>query len=611
MQLHLLQMRSILAMFAPMALIVLVSGDITTTDCVGGPCGPAHQQCGPIFGQDTPQFHVRDASCAENDPNGPFYWNGAYHHFYQDHISIAPGRGPDWGHAISSDLVTWAHLPVAIWNDQPYDSVAIYTGSATLVDDKPVIVYPGLCTKDQWAGCVTGTLLAIALPEDLSDPLLTNWTKPSYNPIVNNTQRDPTSSWQEPSGEWRMTSYDGSVYASMDFQKWYRINGSSGFTTGECPSFFPLPGSSPRLGATHVFKSSFGGKDNMQVGRYIPGTPGQPGNWTPLTDFRIIDVGDFYASKDLFDSSTQRRINWGWAKVPPASTQTLPRVMGWDEDLELLTFSPAAELSKLRQQQLVDAGSLHVAAGQHAWLGSWADGTGNQSELIVTFTLPNTAAMFGVDVVAGVSPPTGKNASTRVFILYDPAASNASVGVSGFNPPGPAELTQYMVHTDLTGGDFNVTNVEYTDPHICEAVCIANPDCQAWTYVTRPPLVASCCQKGATGFRYNPDSPTCTSGVRTPRPAPIDGTSDSLVFKPGETTVTIHVFIDNTFIEAYWQDGRVAMTKTFVDAAPEFGMAIFAESADVAVVSAQAWHMGGIWKPAEVVKAEIMEKLEG
>jgi len=36
---------------------------------------------------------------------------------------------------------------------------------------------------------VKGTLLAIALPDDYKrDPLLTNWTKPSYNPIINNTQ---------------------------------------------------------------------------------------------------------------------------------------------------------------------------------------------------------------------------------------------------------------------------------------------------------------------------------------------------------------------------------------------------------------------------------------
>jgi sucrose-6-phosphate hydrolase SacC (GH32 family) len=38
------------------------------------------------------------------------------------------GAGPVYGHAASKDLAHWARLPVAIWNDHRYDSVAIYTG---------------------------------------------------------------------------------------------------------------------------------------------------------------------------------------------------------------------------------------------------------------------------------------------------------------------------------------------------------------------------------------------------------------------------------------------------------------------------------------------------
>lgn len=35
-----------------------------TNKCVGGPCGPAHQQCGDPF-QNAPEFHVMDATCGE------------------------------------------------------------------------------------------------------------------------------------------------------------------------------------------------------------------------------------------------------------------------------------------------------------------------------------------------------------------------------------------------------------------------------------------------------------------------------------------------------------------------------------------------------------------
>ena len=108
------------------------------------------------------------------------------------------------------------------------------------------------------------------------DPLYTNWTKPSYNPIVENTQRDPSTAWQVPSSEWRLTSYDSTIYASMDFKSWYTI-GQSTFPKGECPSFFELPSAyngtaqfMPSDGSlpTHVHKCSHDGKDWMQVGTY-------------------------------------------------------------------------------------------------------------------------------------------------------------------------------------------------------------------------------------------------------------------------------------------------------------------------------------------------------
>ena len=64
-----------------------------------------------------------------------------------------------------------------------------------------VNIYPGLCNNHDWPGCNTGTLLAMAIPANYSDDvLLTNWSKPSFNPIMENTQRDPSSPWKEPSG---------------------------------------------------------------------------------------------------------------------------------------------------------------------------------------------------------------------------------------------------------------------------------------------------------------------------------------------------------------------------------------------------------------------------
>jgi sucrose-6-phosphate hydrolase SacC (GH32 family) len=39
-------------------------------------------------------------------------------------------------------MLHWAQLPVAIWNDRYYDNAAIFTGSTTIVNGKPVMMYP-------------------------------------------------------------------------------------------------------------------------------------------------------------------------------------------------------------------------------------------------------------------------------------------------------------------------------------------------------------------------------------------------------------------------------------------------------------------------------------
>ena len=141
----------------------------------------------------------------------------------QNHVGLHGGR--TYGHAVSKDLTHWAHMPISIWNDQFYDSSAIYTGSATIVGGQVVQVYPGLCKKGV-DGCPGGTNLCIAKPADPTDRLQTNWTKDAavtgaVNPIVNATGRDPTTAWQVPeTGEWRLSTFDTIIYGSMDFKSW-------------------------------------------------------------------------------------------------------------------------------------------------------------------------------------------------------------------------------------------------------------------------------------------------------------------------------------------------------------------------------------------------------
>ena len=176
------------------------------------PCGPGNEQCGPPF-LHAPQFHIRGLSCGLNDPNAPVFdqKHGIYHLFYQNHVAEPMGpNGVTWAHVVSRDLVHWARLATAFWNDQPYDKVAIYTGSATVVDGVITIMYPGLCTKELWPPCATGYNLVTAVPANASaDPLLRNWTK--LGVVFNNSDKDPVKANEYDSRE--INSCVHSVYS--------------------------------------------------------------------------------------------------------------------------------------------------------------------------------------------------------------------------------------------------------------------------------------------------------------------------------------------------------------------------------------------------------------
>lgn len=615
------------------------------SNCLNGPCYPGNEFCGQPF-QNAPAYHLMDQhGCGENDPNGPVFdpVHGVIHHFYQIHLAATPGHGPDYGHFVSKDFIHWAPLPVAIWNGldssvwppkvTKYDNEAIFTGSAVVVDGagpggkgKGVVnIYPGLCNKNDWPGCETGTLLAQAVPADYaSDPLLTNWTKPSYNPIMENTQRDPSTPWKLPSGEWRLRTFNSIVYGSasdadMLAGKWYEIGTSKDFRQCECPSFYPLPASTPGFEEayeaaagslpTHVHKTSCGG-DWTQMGTYTPGAPKELGNftattgWEDLFEQKKIDAGHFYASKDNEYPTLQggtRRINWGWATVPPASTQTLPREMTFNAAARTLQQYPIEEVKSLRGPSAYN-GNVNVAAGTPVPLKIKANVT-RQGEIVASFTIPSQAATFGITIGNGATPS------------------------------GPV-VKRYMAKTDMPGGDYNVTHYpKGTDPTVCQKACDDQAKCNAWTYVIRgdPAGSGDCCLKTSVPCPTTGGAgPSCTSGAKKEATRPdcggTGGTSiqctvdytppaagasyvdvpvacgsvkDTLRLLTSEKEVEIRVFADWTFVEAFFQRGRVGMTQNLA----------LTSDADFSLTSTQAlsahaevYPMGSIWVTPEDVK---------
>ena len=62
-----------------------------------------------------PRFHFVSPAGWLNDPNGVSHWEGTYHLFYQYNPEGAFHHRIQWGHATSTDLVTWV-TSLLLWN---------------------------------------------------------------------------------------------------------------------------------------------------------------------------------------------------------------------------------------------------------------------------------------------------------------------------------------------------------------------------------------------------------------------------------------------------------------------------------------------------------------
>jgi hypothetical protein len=407
------------------SLLLLVIASAAAVECRHGACRPGNEQCGAADppAASRPGFHLTDASCGLNDPNGVVFdpVHGVAHVSYQKWIAgpqPRPYRDRVYGHFASKDMVRWARLPVNLWNGLDvsngnrtgYDNQAIFSGSATAIpgfapDGKApgvVHIYPGEDDARGYAGVTIGQAVPARYAED---PLLTNLSKPPYNPIVNGVgvvkgQGDTSGAWQTSHGEWRFRVANQTVFgaassADVKAGRWYLIGRNFDFPRGSCPSFYPLPRSTSgaefeaeysRLNASgslpsHVTKIN----PNAMVGTYTEPAPKKMGTFKPTRGFEDLysclsfpsrgtnsrcslpgsgygqhfDAGQFDASKDnLFPpalhspSQAWRRINWGWLIYGGLNALSLAREVTFNALLRQLEWAPIEEQAHLRQELL-------------------------------------------------------------------------------------------------------------------------------------------------------------------------------------------------------------------------------------------------------------------
>ncbi|KAJ7516948.1 hypothetical protein O6H91_21G005800 [Diphasiastrum complanatum] len=375
-----------------------------------------------FFSSQRTAFHFQPWKNWMNDPNGPMFYKGYYHFFYQYNPDAAVWGNITWGHSVSTDLIHWYPLNIALVPDHWYDAEGVWSGSVTvLLDGKPVILYTGSSNESV-------QLQNMAVPEDFSDPFLRNWVKVPQNPVLvpppgigKKDFRDPTTAWLESDGLWRIAvgAKEGTtglalVYRTTDFLDWTLqskfLHSVAGTGMWECVDFYPvsltglngLDTSKVQVNqlVKYILKASMDDDkhDYYTIGTYS--TDSQtfiPDDPTKDVGFGLrYDYGKYYASKTFYDPVKERRILWGWANESDseqddiikgwASVQSIPRTLVLDSHTgsNLLQW-PIEELELLRGDNSVVKQNMSLNGGDVVKVGV----SGAQLDIEVTFTYPD------------------------------------------------------------------------------------------------------------------------------------------------------------------------------------------------------------------------------
>ncbi len=326
-----------------------------------------------------PQFHFTPEMNWMNDPNGLVYFEGEYHLFYQHNPHGNSWGHMSWGHAVSTDLVHWEHLPIALHEEY---GVMIFSGCC-VVDWKNTSGF-GKDGNPPLVAVYTGH----GLGKQTQDIAYSNdrgrsWTKYSANPVIDLDEqdfRDPKVFWHEPTNKWVMVVSMANAkyiqfYGSRDLKHWSHLSdfGPAGVTdkpNWECPDLFELPieGSAGETKWVLEVDMGNGSIAGGSGGEYFIGEfdgkqfkcdhDPKASQW--------VDFGrDFYAPVSYSDipESDGRRIWIGWMNNwetnqlptrPWRSAMSIPRVLSLrrNGDGFKLIQTPVAELQSLRGKKI-------------------------------------------------------------------------------------------------------------------------------------------------------------------------------------------------------------------------------------------------------------------
>jgi beta-fructofuranosidase len=314
-------------------------------------------------------FHLTGETGWINDPNGFSHYDGKIHLYYQ-HNPYSTNWGPmHWGHATTTDFVTWEYQNVALAPDQDYDSVGAFSGSAIEWNGKYYLVYTGASHA--------GQVQAIAVSEDGI-----HFDKYDDNPVISQIDlpidttiadfRDPKvfvkDDWVYLIVSARNVSNSYSkllLYKSQNMTDWQYAgrtfaNGATYATTlgvmMECPDLIEFANQDVLIVSPQTVSDHRNKDGNVFIVGNMNWTTGQLENIV-MNSIEEIDHGfDFYAPQTMkMPDGRIVMVAWmaGWSRRPITSEFGFAGAMTFPRELKLINSHlyqyPVNELNNYRQ----------------------------------------------------------------------------------------------------------------------------------------------------------------------------------------------------------------------------------------------------------------------
>lgn len=303
-----------------------------------------------------PLFHFSVQRGWTNDPIGLVYHNGKYHLFFiHNPYGLRPGN-THWGHAVSTDLVHWEELPIALYprgeNDLPYSGSAIVDHGNTsgwAQNGRPPIVIAYTSTG-------RGECIVYSKDEGVT------WQEFEGNPVVKHNGRDPRLIWHDKTKQWIMAVYSLrpaadpaaterhgiAFYTSPDLKAWRERSWIEGFI--ECPDLFALPidGDTGRTKWVLSCAQGYYVIGEFDGARFIPETsrlPAPAGQVPWPTPQLPGPMPVFWAAQTFTNHPDGHIVQIGWARVDTVN-EPFNQMMSFPTNLTLRTTADGVRLCR-------------------------------------------------------------------------------------------------------------------------------------------------------------------------------------------------------------------------------------------------------------------------